>query len=55
MEGKNPSLNRNTGVERARGEFIIFLDDDAQLNENYLRNVYNFFFVYLLICTLKGN
>lgn len=32
------SIARNTGVERARGEWVIFLDDDVLLPETFLVN-----------------
>lgn len=44
--GKNPSENRNRGIERARGNLIIFLDDDASVEKDYLRKIDNFFKKY---------
>jgi len=41
--GKNPSLNRNKGIDNAKGEFVVFLDDDAYINSNYLKKVDEFF------------
>ena len=43
VKGKNPSENRNKGAEKARGEIIAFLDDDAVLDEDYLKNAEEFF------------
>ena len=43
-EGKNPSLNRNRGIEKARGELLVFMDDDAFIEEDYLRQIEEFFF-----------
>ena len=34
--GKNPSLNRNRGIDKAKGDFVVFLDDDAIIENNYL-------------------
>lgn len=45
-KGKNPSENRNRGVGRAKGEIIIFLDDDAVLEKDFLKNVESFFEKY---------
>lgn len=37
--GKNPSINRNKGAKKARGEYIVFLDDDAIINPDYLEKI----------------
>lgn len=42
-KGKNPSENRNKGIKKARGKFLVFLDDDAYLEEDYLKNIEEFF------------
>ncbi len=42
VKGKNPSDNRNIGVKKAKAEIIIFLDDDAVLEKDYLRAVEKF-------------
>ena len=39
VKGKNPSENRNKGFEKSKGEIIGFLDDDATVDKNILRNV----------------
>ena len=31
VKGKNPSANRNKGVEKAKGEYVIFLSESKQL------------------------
>lgn len=41
--GLNPSLNRNKGIDNAKGELLVFLDDDAYINNDYLDSVENFF------------
>ncbi len=43
VRGKNPSENRNKGASKARGEIIVFLDDDAVLEKDYLKNAEEFF------------
>ena len=43
VRGKNPSANRNKGAENAKGEIIGFLDDDAIVDENILKNTDEFF------------
>lgn len=42
-KGLNPSENRNNGVRDAKGDIIVFIDDDAVVDENYLENVEKFF------------
>ncbi len=43
VKGKNPSDNRNKGSERAKGEIIVFLDDDAVIDKDYLKIAEKFF------------
>jgi|ETNmetMinimDraft_2_1059921.scaffolds.fasta_scaffold03351_4 glycosyltransferase involved in cell wall biosynthesis len=42
-QGRNPSLNRNRGIDRVNGEIVVFLDDDAHIDADYLRKVDEFF------------
>jgi succinoglycan biosynthesis protein ExoA len=42
-EGTNPSDNRNRGAEKSKGKFIAFLDDDAFVNKNLLKEAESFF------------
>ncbi len=42
-EGLNPSENRNNGAKRAKGEIIAFLDDDAVIDVNFLKEAEEFF------------
>jgi GT2 family glycosyltransferase len=40
--GTNPSENRNKGFEKSKGKIIVFLDDDAILEKDYLTKVDEF-------------
>ena len=42
-EGLNPSENRNNGAKQAKGEIIAFLDDDAVIDINFLKEAEEFF------------
>lgn len=46
--GKNPSLNRNKGAEKAKGEILCFLDDDAKIEKNILKKANELFNKYNL-------
>jgi hypothetical protein len=35
-EGTNCPRNRNAGIDKAKGEWIIFLDDDGFIREEFL-------------------
>ena len=37
--GRNPSLNRNKGIDNSKGEFVVFLDDDSYIDSSYLNKV----------------
>jgi GT2 family glycosyltransferase len=41
--GLNPSINRNVGAKKAKAEIILFLDDDAVVNKNIIKEVEKFF------------
>lgn len=41
--GLNPSENRNRGAEKSSGEIIAFIDDDAVVDEELLKNADEFF------------
>ena len=40
--GLNPSDNRNRGAKKSRGKFIAFIDDDAVVEKNFLKNAEEF-------------
>ncbi len=42
-KGTNPSDNRNAGAKEAKGNIIVFIDDDAVIDKDYLSNVESFF------------
>lgn len=42
-KGLNPSENRNRGIGKAKGEILFFLDDDATINSEILKNAEQFF------------
>jgi cellulose synthase/poly-beta-1,6-N-acetylglucosamine synthase-like glycosyltransferase len=46
IKSKNASSNRNKGAEKSKGEIIGFLDDDAILESDFLKNVEIFFAKY---------
>lgn len=36
----NPSEKRNLGVNKAKGEYLVFFDDDSFPNKNYFKNAF---------------
>ena len=44
--GLNPSRNRNNGVLKAKGKILCFLDDDAVVDKNLLKNAQLLFEAY---------
>lgn len=34
-----PCVSRNTGASQAKGEILVFLDDDARINEDFLKEI----------------
>jgi GT2 family glycosyltransferase len=45
-KGYNPSKNRNYGIKKSKGEIIYFLDDDAIVDKDVLKNAEDFFKKY---------
>ena len=39
VEGGLPGVGRNNGAKVAKGEYLLFLDSDLELTDDYLRNV----------------
>jgi len=37
----NPSEKRNLGVKRAKGDYLVFFDDDSFPSKNYFKNAFN--------------
>lgn len=52
--GLNPSENRNRGADKAKGEIIVFLDDDAEIHKDYLKNLEKFLKKYPEIDVVGG-
>ena len=46
VKGLNPSENRNNGVKKAKGDIIAFIDDDAIVHNDILKNAERFFNKY---------
>jgi succinoglycan biosynthesis protein ExoA len=53
-KGLNPSENRNNGAREAKGEIIAFLDDDAVIDTNLLKNAEEFFKEYKKVDIVGG-
>jgi len=42
VRGLNPSENRNKGADKGTGEYVVFLDDDAKIEPDYLLRIEDF-------------
>ena len=54
IKGKNASENRNKGYEKAKGDIMGFLDDDAKIESDFLKRVDKFFEEYPWIDIVGG-
>lgn len=54
VKGLNVPENRNKGIKKSLGEFIIFLDDDALIEPDFLNKVERFFEQYPEISIVGG-
>ncbi len=52
--GTNASENRNKGIQKAKYDILCFLDDDAELPKDYLKNIEKFFKKYPEIDVVGG-
>lgn len=43
IEGRNASINRNKGAAKSKGEIVAFIDDDAIVDKDLLKNAADFF------------
>ncbi|HAK46677.1 MAG TPA: glycosyl transferase family 2 [Spirochaeta sp.] len=41
VDGGMPGAGRNAGARAASGEFLVFLDADVMIPENFIKNLYN--------------
>lgn len=53
-KGTNVPTNRNAGIKDAKGEIILFLDDDAVIEPDFLKKVDKFFSDYPEVSVLGG-
>lgn len=54
VKGSNPSANRNLGADRARGDILVFLDDDASIPSDYLQRAEAVFAKYPAVDIVGG-
>ncbi len=52
--GFNPSDNRNRGIQKAKGDVLLFLDDDCYIEKDLLKNAETFFNKYPYTDVLGG-
>ena len=53
-KGTNPSINRDNGIKKSKFDKLIFLDDDAYIEDNFLNNIKSFFEKYPEIDIVGG-
>jgi len=53
--GKTLGAARNLGVKNSKGEFVVFIDDDAQAPEDWLFKIYSTFQKFPMLACLGGS
>ena len=54
IRGDNPSKNRNRGVEKAKGEFVAFVNAHSSFPSNWIKNAIDFFKQYSEVDIVGG-
>lgn len=61
LDSTGPCISRNIGVKYAKGDILVFLDDDARIEPDFIKEITrpiisdNFHAVAGAICDVKGN
>jgi glycosyltransferase involved in cell wall biosynthesis len=55
QQNSGPSIARNVGVEHAKGEFVLFIDDDVLVQPNTISNIISIFRENQDIAAMVGN
>jgi succinoglycan biosynthesis protein ExoA len=54
IKGTNVPINRNEGIKKAKGDIIVFLDDDGIIQSNYFSKINDFLKKYPKIDVISG-
>lgn len=54
IKNEGPSISRNRGIERAHGNIVVFIDDDAFVSPGWLENIVKNFLEYPEIFVVGG-